>query len=602
MTMATTAEQTAAQMRALLAGTERPQSSERPTSRSTSPIWIAAIFFLALGLLGWGFSVWQVWQGWTSGVWPESSSDSAFLVLPFLFLWTVGTATTAPLRPISGRLRRLVGGDETTSLPLAEAQPEPLPAHEVPSLAEHIGPLRGLNDSGRATYLGCISAVILCTALMFIALAAIPVALLLGWFARIDDTLTRTLLIGGASVLAAIGLAIVWLAWWSSRRGRALKRGIEVVADSEGLRWRDTRTFTGEHTLAWKDVTAFLGVTIGWTSAHDPCSIYLLSNGRKTLLWTVPLLPSQPEAIAAERLRRLAVTRTSQPLRNATERITALARARSVLSAHDPHRRAEALRQEGYDLPPDLVPESTIAQVQRSRKRFGVGYVLLAVCILVLTFAQPLIQFYQSRLYGPLLAQAESSVPLFSDTMTPLDTLWTLAPSDSPGAVAIPADGGYVLRGPSGQTVIALAGPTFTERNLAITGDVSQPTTDSGISTQGGAGLIVRSNANQSTEVVFIVWANGNWSLSRTDTTASHPGGVWSELLSGTNRNVHGDAGAINTLSVVVRGTSDYCYINGSLVGFTTNDTAPTSGQVGLFDDDGAFPATFTNFAVYPVQ
>lgn len=558
------------------------------------------VLLLVAGLFECAVIIPVAWQGWTTGVWTTDSSW--FIVVPaimFLLALICLVGNYRPHKALTELLRARLTGDDTSSLPLFPTQPASLSEGDVPPFPAHIGPLHGLNDSLTVTRrrVNAFSRLLLGMALC--AFAVWPLSAAFGT----TDLNMRSLLIGCAAPLVIVGLALLRAGVYSWRRARMARRGMMLLADEHGLHWRDARTinrrtFTRERAIAWSEITAFLAMPLAATRRQDPCTIYLIATRRETLHWVMPFHPTQAEAQVADHFARLIVTHTRLALRDMTSLVLPEARALSIFLARSPGRRARLLRDRGIDIPRDVVSEKNLALFQRRRTWLRVGEAALLLAALAFALAQPIIQANQARTYDLLLTRARTATPIFADTLTHHDPYWLpLSISGSQGQVTSTPDG-HVLSGQSGYYVLEMAMSTFTEQSTAISVDVRQQQVESGTD---GAGIALRYDPAGETLVVFYVASDGYWQLARRDVTYTHPDGLWTKLLDGQGAPLH-EAGGSNTVSVIVRGTSDYCYINGNLVGFVTNDTAPTTGKIGIYNDDGAFPATFTNFAVYPVN
>lgn len=585
------------QARLLLAYLEARTAFERARRFAV----IGAVVTLLCGLGVYGFSVFNAYQGWITGAWENLDWPTA-VALPTIFLvWGVVVlcADLRPYRAASAELRRMLAGESGDALPLVSMQPVPIQPGEYFPLPATVGPLHGLRDASQIASLRSAQTVRLFFVVIFAFLVVPEESSFITTYLSTRDTTSLIVLVVASAVIVAVALWLLMLSARTSRHIVSLSRGLAVTVDADGMRWYDTRTDGRAQTLAWGEISAFLLVWLGNAQGTDSGWAYLLLAERTALLWTWPRYPTSEESAAIERLNRLIVTRTHLPLRDGTWPVAALARALGALTALSPRAQAEKLRWQGIVVPPEVLSERSVTRATRRRVWMWLGLSAATVVALVFTFVPPALQASQARTYDAMLTQAQASVAIFSDTLAQTDTLWTPSPLNPAGSTATFTSQGYILSGGAGQNVENFATQTFPGRDIALSVDEQQATTSSYV---GGAGLILRASADQSTVVTFFVFTNGDWMLAREDVTAAHPDGAWTTLLDGSSGNVNQGSGANNTLGVIVHGTSDYCYVDGTLVGFVTNDTAPTSGQVGLFVNDGSVPATFTNFAVYPAS
>lgn len=588
---------TTRQARLLLAYLDGQAAFERARRRARLGAFIVVLSALCVFAL----SAASIEQGWATGDW-ENVDWLVGVAVPTVFL--LGTvpgllATVRPYRAASRELRRLLSGDALAALPMVPSQPLPFLPGELSPQPEILAPLRGLSDATQLANLRAGQMLRSLTGLLLLLLAVPAVGDAISTYFATPQPATLALLVVLGAVVVGVGLFILLVSIRASRQIALLARGLEVVADADGLRWREPGTRRPERTLPWSEVTGFLLVWLGHAPLIESEWAYLLVSDRATLLWTLPPIPAPADTYAADYLARLVATRTGLLLRDATEPVATVARALTVLYALSPRTQAQRFGWQGVPFPKDVASDRAVRRATRRRGWMWACLGIVALVALVFSFAPLVIQTSQANTYGAQLSQAEAATPIFSDVLTQTDGSWAPAPSNPSGSTTTFTANGYVLGGVSGQNVESFATQTFAGQALALSVVEQQQATNSN---PGGAGLILRSSADGNTIVAFFVDGAGDWVLAREEVTAAHPNGVWTNLLAGNNAAIGQGPSANNTLTVLVRGTSDYCFVNGTLLGFITDDTAPTSGQVGLFVNDGAVPATFTNFAVYPVS
>ncbi len=145
--------------------------------------------------------------------------------------------------------------------------------------------------------------------------------------------------VSGFLVVAAVvscGFAVRFII-----RGRQIGKGIIVEADEMVLRWQDKRWGTGKHTLAWGDVQSF--VTCQYQGLDwQQTTFYALQGANETFLWSTNYLMPDAEVANAERLCRLAVSRTKKPLRVISYPVRGLALASYLAELR--RRRASAIK------------------------------------------------------------------------------------------------------------------------------------------------------------------------------------------------------------------------------------------------------------------
>lgn len=527
------------------------------------------------------------------GVWNEYWQNAPGALQFLAFIPLIAAILLVPLRPLLGLgdvLRDAATRGDAALAPEAAIQPHPLPSSELPIGGERIGPLRGQRDGLRSFGMG------------FGAAAAAFGVLLLGgacgvitpWLitnlhtAPPPSAWIATVFVGGTILLGVMALMCAGIAVYCAVWFRRLRHGIFVVADDWGLQWRDTRWRTGAHRLAWHELTSFITVVYAPRGGGYQ-RLYALNAGEATTLsWTVADSGAKCETLAAERLCRLAATRTSVPLRDLSGPVREAAHVLRVTAKKVPAQADASLPQSFRD---------ALARAAQSRQQVEarLGCVVLIGELVIMLLAYPgawAAQHYQAHVYEDMLAQVQARPPLFQDTLASDDGQWPLQPGDTgdPSRFTY-ADGAYQLTSVSGDDVVAWTRATYTSVAVEVTASQQGQTDNDGV------GLVLRVSDGAQRMMAFYVSPSGTWSLWRYDES----GGVgnWLPLADKIDSDaIHRGAGSQNTMVVIMRGAEYICYINGSFVGVYQDGTL-AAGHIGVFVNDGATIGSFTNFAVY---
>lgn len=95
-------------------------------------------------------------------------------------------------------------------------------------------------------------------------------------------------------------------------------RGIEVIADDQGLRWRHRFRGRTEERVAWSEVRSFWRVMLRNDSTFRPQPLYVLDAGAHIFAWGPAASQSRIARVPPEAFLRLIVTQTGLPVRDAT--------------------------------------------------------------------------------------------------------------------------------------------------------------------------------------------------------------------------------------------------------------------------------------------
>jgi hypothetical protein len=212
----------------------------------------------------------------------------------------------------------------------------------------------------------------------------------------------------------------------------------------------------------------------------------------------------------------------------------------------------------------------------------------------------------------PALVHAET--PLYRSSLAADDGNWPVSPPDRSDGLArrVFTGGAYQLTGVKGVPVVATMPHSYGDAAVEVTALITSAADDSGFASDI-LGLVVRANADFSDMIVVTVDQAGDQSSWRIDHTRTDPQGkvIQNDTLAIDFDPIFGTVriGGPNTLLVLMRGDAFTLYINGVYVGtgtvprFGERDPLPIppSGRVGVYLEDGANTAAFTNFTIYPV-
>lgn len=287
------------------------------------------------------------------------------------------------LQMVGAHLREHLSGRTIGAYPPIPNQPVPLAAHETPAQPQKINHLAGLMDGvwkwglwPRAILLLVYAVIIAFFAIICAFAASAPTAS--GTVSSATDV-AKIMFTSAAIALGIIALMCLLSGAMGLRRAILLMHGQTVLADAQGLRWKDARYRTGKHALAWGEITGFCLAWLDGTISDQTGWAYLIIGAHDILVWTVPLYPSPQALAASDRLVRLVVTRTGLPLRDISGLVDAYTQAASALSALSPRRRVEDLRKAGVMLPPDALTDAALRRATWKWRRvwIGAGMVIL---------------------------------------------------------------------------------------------------------------------------------------------------------------------------------------------------------------------------------
>jgi hypothetical protein len=245
-------------------------------------------------------------------------------------------------------------------------------------------------------------------------------------------------------------------------------------------------------------------------------------------------------------------------------------------------------------------------RLERLRRRLSQRFsaLTLGACAVILVLAGVYWaseQALTSRLsaIGP---QTISQQPTyFASLASPLSDWPVHAPTAADPSSAIFINGGYQVSSSDANAPAQFWIPQQVHGDVAIslTMRVTNPVAQNYLLLSG---MLFDVAENGSAYSMFGVDGYGNWILSRVDATraASDSSPV---VAIGSDAAIHTGEGATNTLLLVRHGPLYLLYANGVLISrsFDSKRMLGSSGDVGVYIEDGSVTARFNDFAIYPI-
>ena len=577
---------------------ERPDEAQRRRSQ-----WRQVALTVLAGLIGLAAALWISIQaglyGWQAADWDRFEAATALLMptvmlVMFPFVWL--PFVRAP-RALSGQPLRemIISGNPRLSPPLP-LQPAPLPA-EALDIAYSFTALRRPHVlwEMRDRLLPWMIVLPLC----------FPISIQLPRALGLDRLFDYRSPLSFLPLILAIGVFFVCL-FALSRTVGASGPHLRIVADAAGVTWSAQRFPRAEWQAPWAAARSFTVAPYvdvsGWGASG---LVYTLDTDQRALSWLMVPYANTAARTEANTLARLIVARTGLPLRD-----PGVWMARIKAAGSDPN----ALRDAG--MPPEVV---TNFQVVRHQWQWRYWLFVPLALVIVAVGLSPLwlpgrFQDAQRAYLDTLPALVHAETPLYRSSLAADDGNWPVSSRTTAGAGANRAftSGAYQLSGVKGVPVVATMPRAYADAAVEVTALITSTADDSGFA-DDNLGLVVRANADLSDMIVVTVDQAGDQSSWRIDHTRTDPQGkvIQNDALAINFDPAFGTVriGGPNTLLVLMRGDAFTLYINGVYVGtgtvprFGERDPLPIlpAGRVGVYVEDGANTAAFTNFAVYPV-
>jgi hypothetical protein len=563
---------------------------------------LAALLVGAVLALCFLSAIWNLTDAWLAGRaldWRLCAETLLALTplvgLAFVLYIVLAHWNWAYVRSLTLRSAALAGYDQVA--PMAKRQPARFKPKERKTTPEALDALRR-GEASPSRALTAVAGVAVLIVLVTGCWALLRGVTLVGAYAQLAGVLDgiaatnpmqrfslgALLALDALALLLALGLVVRHLF-----RPRA-SRGQSYVADELGL-----RLATGEQAIAWTAARAFyMAVERRWLG-HATRSVYVLDSGALQLSWAIPASANATTGTQHEWLCRTIVTRTRLPLRDLTRETTRLTGWRALWSPPTALA-ADAIVRSWIHLG---VAGTAHARLKRATRPLSAVLALAMLLLALLAGGAALAQRTQAHQQAALLARIYAGKPLYADPLTDPDNDWPTRPAQTPAGMFAFAGGAYRLTGGAASTFLAALAP-------GSFGDVAVRVTarQIGASPASGVGLILRAQDHPSDRIIFAVDQAGAWFLARYHSSgASASDGAWISLGGDVaNRAVHTGSGAANQLTVLMRGTTYTCYVNGAFVGTVRAGAsgALTSGGVGLWLGDASTTGAFTDFAVFP--
>lgn len=577
-------------------------------------LWVLALAILALT----GFAGWRLWLAWQTGY--ELYWQQLTLVVPIVFFLAIAYTAVCLFGTVFIRfrpfIRQLVAGTDRARqaaiagddalAPLAAQQPEPLASSEMPIGPSQFGPFTRPKRRRTSLIAGQIFVVLFSCAFvtMFVAIAQfLP-----------DLPGPPTFLFGGPTFVIMIGMfALVGLSslaglivemWRRVRRG-GHKAVSQFVADDWGLRQApSTRGGVDAQPIAWHEIRAFYkaedrlqlnGRLI--TEGAVQSTTYTVDAGERHFSWAIWKDSTAMQRADSERLCRLIVTRSRQPLRDVSNVTT----KQGLLLMHIilPLLTASTGQRFAYQIDQQRGVDGARSIGLRRPRSIVISCITMIALAFLLFAAVPICQEIRSSQYVALRQQIDTEQPYYSIDFRNFDALWPSHPAtDTSGSYTFATDGYHMTGAPDGGSMEAVLPETYGDVTVELTAGLAGPTL------VGDIGLVLRESGDGKDKVVFSTSATGGWSLARYQEATS--GASQRMLLLG---NEHSDAvraglGAYNAMAVIMRGGDYYLFVHETLVGIYHDDGghSPRAGHMGLWLGNSHADGWFYYFGIYPAS
>lgn len=577
------------QARTLLGAIAEEQPGEMRRRRwRLSGVVAVTLAGLAGFAIVWWVAVQAALYGWQTTNWDPS--QTAELALPFLGFTVLALPILSLFRlPLGSReIRRILDaiavGDQRV-VALVTPQPEPLPSPELAPGPESFRRLRALPSwSEDRNFLPLLLILVQPSGFAFQFLqSAFDEGLAVSLFGvPIRNVIAGVAVLSIASYLLALILLIPGSGRW------------RVTADDFGMTWQRKRSRRGQAHVPWGSVRSFF--------AHESYSpfrtTYVLTTDNAVLGWALTSNSKADENAESERLVRLIVTHTRLPLRYLSLRAPSAAQAQEQVAL--PH---------GPGLETDLLAD--LARMQRRPIRRVLRGLAVTLPLALLIFfgtqgASSRLQGYQQTYFVRLPAQIHAETPLFQDPLSYDDGNWLVekpSASDNEASYAF-VDGAYQLTGRTGQFVDSPIAPVYSDAAVEVTARQIGQAPQSG---HDGVGLVVRLDGDQGMVAFYVSPTDGSWTLAHYRYNADNPDYSWEYMGYGTSSAIQRGDEAVNRLLVLMRGSTFLLYVNDHFIDSFTDryheiHNLLSAGQIGVYLNEGATIAIFSDFAVYPVQ
>lgn len=589
-------------------------------------IGIALVVLVALAVIGGlsALSIYLLFFSWQIGDWMSfwtvvgMTALIEVIAIPMVGVGLIyGTgfagAASRAARDRDDLVRRLLLAANNESAPPEPLQPAPLALPSQPNvtltipLATSSAPKQGRSQGIRAMllllYVVCVVPFFSVVLLSFPGTPTPPLPII-GGLAQFGITS----FLGSCGVFAVIVIFGLGAAIQTSLR--RMYKGVPVQVSDEGLRWSDRRTHRRE-LLRWSEIgaigrSAMQGPAVSNSTTTATVTQYMLAGTDQALVWNVAPYTRPHLFQASETLLRLVVTRTGQPLRDASklaaEVTLAGANARFLLESR---------------LAGSSASMSTLSATPRTKAggpaRWGcLGVALLLAVLLLIQAGVGGVGFYYQQQHSAYVANLPGLIhqtqPLFADSLMASDGLWyEQKPSEDDLAGMAYTPNGYQLSGNKPGNFVLSTGSQHFGDNMAYEVIATQR---GALPQDGGDGVGIAFNADDIGDqadsfIEFSVGYDGGWYLMSYKYVDDRTSDNWNYIDQGTSSVINKNPGDTNTLLIVVRGTQYILYINNQYI-TTYNDTydkgLPTSGFAGVYLDDCAMTGTFRDFNAYPVK
>ncbi len=544
--------------------------------------WLLPMVLYALlvwrAVLSWGDGQWD------AHVWPVDTSLFIWFVylpmMPTLLLPYLGfdfLLAQSRLRPGLAQLRDAAIELDGQLALYAAAQPVPFPSPLLPS---HAVPIT------LPTHLGDRSPI----RLMGLSFAACPISII--GMSILAFTLPATdefRMIG----LTFGGVALVLLipCWLVLRRRPRRGEQAQITVDADGLSWTAIGLLLDARQVrvSWHELRAFF-TCVGEDSGVEH-RLYALAAADELFTWEVRGDSPDDMRERSDLLCRLIATYTDLPLRDISAAVTTL----DDVTPRAATRWSERIREARTTHAP-LAPMDRRVRRDNVRWRFRLAMLSLVALTLLPSLTYLSIyaaQRYQSHIYADLLAQVHSHAPRYHDALNVPNSDWPLLTptTDDPGGYGF-AHGAYQL---GGDTQAGYMVALTSNQSSVVDGDMAVEVTvrQYGGPDYLGVGLALSAHPPDDNPVIFTISPADMWYL--------HTPAQTSELFSFQGKQyVHGQAGASNRLTLIVRQGEYICYINDHFVGVERAPARhPLSVGVAMLPGTSSMTGVFSDFTVY---
>lgn len=359
------------------------------------------------------------------------------------------------------------------------------------------------------------------------------------------------------------------------------------IARPRTLKMADDRLRWRRFTLPWSEMCGLCVLMLdrkGRRGDSRPGALYSIFGRHASLTWYVD--PSnETSASSSARLVQRVQSQTGLPLRDLTP---GFIRVNDAVRHSSTYTRNKLL---------GINTRTFGGTASMPSLRMSALLFCLATLVLLSRVGMP---YAQQRYFGGQLKSFESSATALRDPLTSDNLGWTpLPPSVAKGLTFTP--NGYLMTISNACCDAASLIPQAMRNGLLeVTFRTNQQTVGYNV-----AGIVFRADRAKQIALVFSVWTDGSWELSRMHIGIDGTIAVLDSLrldttMFGSTRGIVRGPNATNRLAVLMQGSSFTFFANGQfLAGYQAKDV-PAVGQIGVYADAYQNPVTFSDLLIAP--